>query len=327
MKQIITTVIVLGGLTTAMAQNVRTSVADGLATNPFVWDCVCIPLPGDSIIINHNITLNNDFGNYGGAVVINATGKLIGDNPNRAFASTGYFENKGEFNVSRTALFSGQARNSGYFYADSLFSNITGAGFFNTGLVEIETSFWNTGKYENNTASTQLLVHDNFYNGDSLISGINAVLVNNGKIRVNQDFANSDTIRGSGQICIDGNSLNIGVITGTLDFCDISSGSIDLNLGTINSSVQFCQAPCTVGTENQQSAVTQVYPNPVADQLYIRSGLPAIVSIYDISGKKVWSSTAENTQFQVNVKNWKNGVYIYTIQSDMGSYTGKLIKN
>ena len=29
----------------------RTSIANGNATNPFTWDCTCLPTPGDNVII------------------------------------------------------------------------------------------------------------------------------------------------------------------------------------------------------------------------------------------------------------------------------------
>jgi len=307
------------------AQAVRISVANGLATNPLVWNCTCLPLPGDSIIINHNITLNNNFANYG-AVVINTGGKLIGDDANRAFVSTGYFENKGEFNVARVALLSGSAVNLGYFGADSLFTSLNASPLTNTGGMYVQTSFWNTGKYTLTNSAAELVVRDNFYNGDSLITGINAVLVNNGRIRVNQDFANSDTIRGSGQICIDGNSLNAGVITGTIDLCDISSGSIDLNIGTISPSVQFCQAECTVSLNEAETPTVEVFPNPFTDQVVIRSEKPATLRIYDLSGKLVYTSPQESVQHTVSTGNWKNGVYMYSLVSGGASYTGKMVR-
>src|SRR5690606_10691366 len=151
------------------AQNTRTTTADGLASNPFIWDCFCIPLPGDSIIINHNVTLNYDYA-VTNALVINPGGKLVGDNPGRGFLLTGYFENKGYYNVSRTAFSSGRAINSGTFVSDSLYTGLAVNGFTNSGYMEINTSFWNTGIFYNTVPTSQLVVRDNFYNGDSLIS-------------------------------------------------------------------------------------------------------------------------------------------------------------
>jgi hypothetical protein len=301
-------------------------VADGLATNPFVWNCTCIPLPGDSIIINHSIILNNDFANLGGAVVINPNGKLTGDIPDRAFSSTGYFENKGEFYVARVGLFSGTAINSGYFSADSLITTISPGTFVNSGKIYVETHFLNTGNFALTTPTSEAVVHLNFYNGDSAITGVTAVTTNNGKMRINQDFANSDTIRGSGQICIDGNSLNAGVITGTLDFCDQGSGSIDVNWGTIDNTVQFCQAECNVGLEEEQLVDVQVYPNPSSDVVTIRSAAKTSLTVYDISGKLLYASSQENELHSLRVSGWENGIYIYRLVSGNAVAGGKIVK-
>lgn len=326
MKHIFTLSFIVVFFTFVNGQNTRTTIADGLASNPFVWDCICIPLPGDSVVINHTITLNYDYA-ISKALLVNTTGKLIGDNPNRGLLLTGYFENRGYYNVARTAFYSGTARNSGSFLADSLFTALTVNGFLTSGYMEIGTSFWNTGIFKITDTTAQLVVRDNFYNGDSLITGINALLVNDGQMRINLDFANSDTIRGSGQICIDGNSLNIGIITGTLDFCDISSGSIDLNLGTITGGVQFCQATCSVGIDEEGApAYLSLYPNPVSDLLTVETGMPSSLAVYDISGRQVFVSSTESVKHTLTVSGWQEGVYIYKVLSGAGITSGKFVK-
>src|SRR5687767_1898229 len=166
------------------SQNTRTSIADGLGTNPLVWDCTCIPFPNDSIIINHDIILNVDFGFTDGAVVINSGGSLTGDTPNRNFAFSGSanFINNGIFDVARVGFFGGSAYSGGTFTADSFYTAITvEPGWVSDGDMHINYSYWNTGKFHLGVGA-ELIVNENFYNGDSIISGVNAVLINDGAI-------------------------------------------------------------------------------------------------------------------------------------------------
>ena len=311
------------------AQNVRTSIADGLGTNPFVWDCTCLPLPNDSIIINNNITLNVDFGFTDGAVVINPSGSLVGDTPNRNFAFSGSanFINNGHFDVARVAFAGGKAYNGGTFTADSFYTAITAApGWVSNGDMNITYSYWNTGTFVLG-AGAELVVGNNFYNGDSLISGVNAVLVDNGAIRVNVDFANSDTMRGTGQVCIYGTSGNIGVITGTLDMCDLTGGGqVDYNFGTIAGTVTTCLSPCNIGIDEANTISVEVYPNPATDFVQIKAGQEVNVLVVDMMGKVVYQSTIPSALQTVNTSEWAPGVYVYRVLGGNGTSTGKLIK-
>lgn len=314
----------------SFAQNTRTSVMSGLGTNPFVWDCTCVPFPNDSIIINHTITLNVDFGFTDGAVVINPSGQLIGDSPNRNFAFSGSanFFNYGNFDVARVGFFGGTAYNGGTFAADSFYTGITTApGWISYGNMDIAYSYWNTGLFTLG-GGAQMVVGDNFYNGDSLISGVNAVLVNVGSIKVNGDFANSDTMRGPGQVCIYGNSVNLGVVTGTLDMCDNTGGGpVDYNFGTITGGVTTCLNPCNIGINEETIINVEVFPNPATDLVQFKSGTEINVTIYDMLGRSVYSSTVPSTQQNVSTSEWTVGVYTYRVSANGHSGTGKIIKN
>lgn len=313
----------------AFTQNVRTSIANGLGTNPLVWDCFCLPLPNDSIIINHNITLNVDFGFTDGAVVINPGGQLIGDSPNRNFAFSGSanFVNNGNFDVARVGFFGGTAINGGTFAADSFYTGITTVpGWISNGDMDIAYSYWNTGLFTMGVGS-QMIVGDNFYNGDSLISGVNAVLANNGDIRVNGDFANSDTLRGAGQVCIFGSSVNLGVITGTLDMCDnTGGGQVDFNLGTIAGTVTTCVSPCNIGINEESLITVEVFPNPVTDFIQIKAGIEINVMVFDMLGKQVYCSTTPALQQNISTTEWNSGIYTYRVFANGLFGTGKIIK-
>lgn len=315
---------------TVFSQNVRQSVANGNALNPFIWDCICIPLPGDSIVIKHQVTLDTDFGYTSGAVVITSTGKLIGDNPMRAIAVWGsaILENNGYYNVKRTALFGGRVSNHGTFEADSLFSNVTlNGGFLSTGNVYIEKSFWNTGTFKLTDPSKELVIRNYFYNGDSLISGVNAVLQMEGSMRVNLDFTNADTILGGGQICIDGNSLNLGIITGTLDMCDLSgSNAVDLNLGTIHGTVQVCQSPCLVSINDLVTDTEfSLYPNPSSNHVILSGIDDGFVRIFSADGREIMSFGAQASTQTIDLTAWPSGIYFIHMQRGITMHTARLV--
>lgn len=325
MKKLILSIFIITP-TLLFSQLIRRSVADGIATNPFVWDCICIPLPNDSVVINHNITLNTDFGYTDGGVFINSSGRLIGDSPMRAFAMTGgSFTNNGIFDVARVAFIGGTAISTNQFAADSLLTNITLGNFTVSGSMNITTSYWNTGSFSLSSGS-QLLVGDNFYNGDSLISGVNAKFINNGGVRISQDFANSDTIKGSGQICIEGSSLNIGVITGTLDVCDISGSMIvDIQLGTIGASVQTCNSPCTISVEEENSSSMSIFPNPANSFVQIETKLPSKVNIYNSLGQLVQNITTEQLVHPISIEHFSKGIFLVEVISGNTRDLSKLI--
>lgn len=328
MKKQLLVIALLFATVAVNAQAVRTSIAAGLATNPFTWDCTCFPLPGDSIIINHAVILNNDFGYTSGAIIINASGSLTGDIPMRAFATygTGRFENHGTFNVARVVLFGGSAHNTNNFNADSLLTNVVNeGGFTNTGNMQISTSFLNTGDL-NVSASGLLVVQDNFLHGDTSVAA-SVHFVCDGTMRVNQDWGNADSISGSGQICIYGTSANWGSISGTLDMCDVSGGGqVDGNFGTIAGSVTTCVSPCNVGVAEYQNIPVQLYPNPSSDFIQIKSEQKTDIMIFDLLGKLVYQSSTANQLHNVSIGEWPAGVYNYRAITNDGMATGKFIK-
>jgi Secretion system C-terminal sorting domain len=50
------------------------------------------------------------------------------------------------------------------------------------------------------------------------------------------------------------------------------------------------------------------------------------LSIYDLSGRLIWSKTIFNKEEMVNIAHLKSGEYICTIQSDNKIYVNKFVK-
>ena len=323
-------IVIAFAISTANAQSTRTSITNGNFSNPLSWDCgFCIPIPGDSIIINHDIILDFDFGYTTGALIVNASGSLTGSTGNRAFATytPGRFENHGTFDVARVGLFGGKGHNTGLFSADSLITNITAeTGFTNTGDMQIAVDYLNTGDL-NISAAGLLVVQGKFLHGDTSAPAV-VLLTCNGAMRVNSDFGNADSITGSGQLCIYGNSINYGAITGALDMCDVSPGGqkVDLNLGTIAGTVQTCVAGCNIGLSEITKIPVQVYPNPATNFIQIKAEQEINVVIYDMMGKVVYQSTTPGQLQNISLSEWAVGVYTYRVIAENATTTGKFIK-
>lgn len=324
MKKGIFLCLLVGSSIFAQAQNVRKSTASGSATSPFVWDCICIPLPGDSIIISHTITLNTDFAYLTGAVWIQPSGSLIGDSPNRIFAATDFFLNEGTFDVARVAFNAGSVKNTGIMNCDSLYNGIpVSPGFQQTGTMHIATSFLNSGYFTNPGV---LFVDHNLYNGDTMGQGVVARFFNDGQTKVGLDFANGDSLSGSGKICIEQNTFNAGYISGTLDFCDLSGGGIDLNLGVVENTVTFCTSSCNVAVEGVLQPHIQMVPNPAADVVSITLPVRAAVRVVNAMGQQVaaWEAFPQ-VPFTWNSTSFANGIYLVEWVGESGKGTAKLL--
>jgi len=164
----------------------RTSIANGNATNPFIWDCTCIPVPGDNVIINSNVTLDNDWAYTTGSLTINAGKSLTGNTATRALAvGGGTFTNNGTMSIA--------------------FIYHNGGTFTNNGTLNITESFGNGGTVtttNNHTMSItdSLYIVATFVNNHTLSAygtGNSGTFNNNGGFTTG-DLWNSGTINNIG---------------------------------------------------------------------------------------------------------------------------------
>jgi len=76
-----------------------------------------------------------------------------------------------------------------------------------------------------------------------------------------------------------------------------------------------------------------IYPNPSSDQLTIQiegkvsGGEQYQISLLTIQGRIIHSLQTKNTSSQLDVSSLSNGVYMLTVSSSTGKFTGKFIKN
>lgn len=251
----------------------RTSVANGNATNPFTWDCTCIPLPGNDIVINHDVTLDADFAFVGGSVTINATGALMGGTPDRFLGvgggsftnhgilviynllhSGGTFTNNGVITVTNGFAIGGTAHtvnNAELNVNDSLLidmnaklttSNMTNAKYtassgtlINTGHF-MGTDVWNSGTIDSHTGAGIELMNNLYTSG---------TIHNGSLLHINNDFFNSENVTNNSQIIVEHDLYNGDSIGGTAIFTNNSAVSVMhdlLNSETLNGIGTWCVA-------------------------------------------------------------------------------------
>jgi hypothetical protein len=249
----------------------RTSVADGNATNPFTWDCTCIPLPGNNIVINHDVILDSDFAYTSGSVTINASGSLTGTTTDRIFGlSGGTFTNNGTFNIYNLFHAGGTFTNNGTITVTNGFAIGGTANTQNNNtltindslLVDISATLTNPAstyaKYSaiagtlNNTGAfsgTDLWSSGTLNNNGIYIDIVNLYtsgLVNNGcMLDISNDFWNSENVVNSHQVVIGNDMWNGDTISGTATFTNNGTISVghDLNNSeTLNGSGSYCIA-------------------------------------------------------------------------------------
>lgn len=181
------------------------------------------------------------------------------------FLNTGNFTNTGHIasdSMGNTGLFDA---NGGYLTI-ATFGNTGTFTLANNGFMDVSGNWYNAGDFTIGNGLS-LFVGGNAYTGDTL--GGTATLTNNGGMAVTGDFASSDNVGGSGDICVGNDSYNVGVISGTLDFCDATGSDFDLNLGTIAGTVTYCTSGCSLGMIDETTAAISVYPNPASTLLNI----------------------------------------------------------
>ncbi len=94
------------------------------------------------------------------------------------------------------------------------------------------------------------------------------------------------------------------------------------------------ELPLAVNNFTAQAGIINVYPNPTTDVLNINMDLVAtskvvVYEIADITGKVVYSSTANNVKSElnkINIAGLATGPYVLKITTDSGIYTEKVIK-
>lgn len=235
------------------------------------------------------------------------------------FLNTGIFTNTGEIgcdSMGNTGLFDS---NGGYL-ALATFGNTGTFSMANQGFMTVASNWYNAGDFTI-AAGLQVFVSGDAYTGDTL--GGTANLVNDGALVVTGDFANSDNVSGSGDICMGNDSYNVGTITGTIDFCDNTGGDFDVNLGTIAGTVTTCVSGCGLGINEDETMFT-LFPNPATSQLFIESKISfEKAHFYSLSGELLQVTPISGHAIELN--ELTPGVYFVQLIGETNSAVARVV--
>lgn len=233
------------------------------------------------------------------------------------FLNTGTFTNTGH-------IASDSMGNTGTFNANDGYLTIATFGstgtftMANNGFMDVSGNWYNAGDFIIGSGLS-LFVGGNAYTGDTL--GGTATLTNNGAMAVTGDFASSDNVNGSGDICVGNDSYNGGVITGTLDFCDATGNDFDINLGTIAGTVTYCTSGCSLSINEEAASEVSIYPNPASTVLYVEGSTAfETVRFYTTAGSLVKETALSGNS--IDLSGMPKGLYLVELA---GTQTGKAI--
>ena len=313
---------------------VYTSVQDGDFWSPLTWDCTCFPQDGDSLVINHDVTLSSGIAYQSGQIYIGASGSLDqGANNFSFYIVAGSLINYGTLTIDDLLLDSlGFIQNFGTANLDSVW---TRAAVWNEGTINTTAmahdefySFFNVG---------EIMCTGNFYNEGSFINdGIMTVggastncnistsegsLENNGFLCIGGNFLNcqDDTLKGDGTMYIGGTSTNDGEVLGNL-LINTPTGGFTLNFGNVAGTVTFGTDACTAEMEEAQVLEWNIYPNPANDILN-SSEKNFNYTIHDLSGRVLMNGYSTNGVIQID--ELKDGTYFISMENTDGQSTKK----
>lgn len=206
---------VLAIISIGLNAQTATSVANGSWNMPTTWDCMCVPSPGYTVVINHSVTIPNDFAISSGSITIGSAGNLgqSGGDFGLAVFSGGSINVQGSFSMSKLMISGGNISNTGSITGlDSLYID---AIFDNQGSIDAANFY-----ASNDFANEGPVICDNFFN--------DAGCINYSSIET-YNFTNNHIFENYGEI-IFADAVNIGEINNKND---INSTHDFLNMGDL----------------------------------------------------------------------------------------------
>lgn len=82
-----------------------------------------------------------------------------------------------------------------------------------------------------------------------------------------------------------------------------------------------------LGIEEVVTGSIDVYPNPTTGLVKIQTLVNEQISVYDSSGKLIFSEVVNADSFEIDLSDFDNGMYFITAVSEDGFRTAKVIKN
>jgi len=231
----------------------------------------------------------------------------------------GFVQNDGS--ISLIEMYNnGHYYNNGTFYFNRFYNNFN---FYNNGTITSTYDATNAGLWINSAGSSVIIDHS-FTNGDT-ISPPSAHLIIESTFVIHHNFLNLDTISGSnnGSLIMQDSSYNAGIMYGEFVFCDntttvTSAPFIDLNTGTIASTITYCQ---TTKIDNINNDVC-IFPNPAKNNIFIDiNNSIKTVKILNNLGQILIETNKQN----IEINSLQMGIYFIVIETENTIVKRKLI--
>ena len=106
------------------------------------------------------------------------------------------------------------------------------------------------------------------------------------------------------------------------DFNNEDGGTID------NFSINLCRVQVALAVVTNPILNSSVYPNPTKG--IVNVSIPALIenatiNLYDLQGRQILSKETNQVNTSIGIENLQDGIYLVTIQNDLGSITKKII--
>ena len=106
------------------------------------------------------------------------------------------------------------------------------------------------------------------------------------------------------------------------DFNNEDGGTID------NFSINLCRVQVALAVVTNPILNSNVYPNPTKG--IVNVSIPALIenatiNLYDLQGRQILSKETNQVNTSIGIENLQDGIYLVTIQNDLGSITKKII--
>lgn len=277
----------------------KTSIANGMWSNPSIWSPTGVPTPGDDIVVNTAVTYNQNISFGMSLFHVTAGGSLVDMGTDTISFGGDFFKIEGY--VSASMIDVGPV--------DSV---------VNYGTIDVADLIHGDELFVNH-ASGSICV--------SQLLTTNWTFVNNGSVSAGT-WVNGRTVSGTGgKFCVSGNFVNTSQISGTIDICDASPGGFgDINQGTIAGTVTYCQVgPCSqcmlsgVVDHYDPSTVT-IAPHPVQTISVFEFGITQIGEgdvntfiVTDVAGRVVRTISFTGARLQFDRSGMESGIYFYQL--------------
>lgn len=278
----------------------KTSIANGLWSNPAVWSPAGIPSIYDDVIINHQIILDET------ALLINTSSFII----NSSGSLEEQFADTLLLGVDKVEIY-------GKLHVDFLYFGIVNDptdSLINYGIIQVDTLILSQATIVNNSSGQicgGVLSHYDY-------------LTNNGSINL-VGLINNSNIDGTGKFCIELFLLNFDTIDGTVDICDATPNSTMDSAGYISPTVTFCQtgpcSGCTIlnSTNDVSELNVELFPNPMHEWTILTISEfndEGLLEIYTMQGQLVKTIQLTHSSTLINKEGLSSGIYLFRIKTN-----------